>query len=120
MEPRLAHDRIAQPENLEGEINEPRRSRFGIVFKGGEAKRRVFLEIGLARIDQPIEMRPRQRELADRGGQRLDDDMMTDGAALVGDGDVLAPPLEADLSEHRLSDALAHPCNLVIEGVKRE
>ena len=59
-------------------------------------------------------------QLADRRGQRLDDRMTADSAAVESGGDVLAPPLQPDLAEHRLGDALAHPCNLVVEGVKRE
>src|SRR6478736_589953 len=45
---------------------------------------------------------------------------MADRTAFKGGGDIFAPPLEPDLAEHRLSDAFAHPCNLVVEGVKRE
>src|SRR2546423_11168809 len=45
---------------------------------------------------------------------------MADRAAFKGGGDIFAPPLQPDLAEHRLGDALAHPCNLVVEGVKRE
>ena len=89
-------------------------------FERGKARRRLIIEIGLARLDQPIEMRASQRELADRTGQRLGDRVMADGAALERGGDIFAPPLQPDLAEHRLGDALAHPCNLVIEGVKRE
>ncbi len=65
-------------------------------------------------------MRPGQRELADRAGERLGDRVMADRPALKGGGDIFAPPLQPDLAEHRLRDALAHPCNLVVEGVKRE
>src|SRR5437764_85521 len=46
--------------------------------------------------------------------------MTAEGAPLESGGNVLAPPLEPDPSEHRLGDGLADPCNLVIEGVKRK
>src|ERR1700693_2499245 len=45
---------------------------------------------------------------------------MSDRTGSKGGRDILEPPLEADLAEHRLRDALAHPCNLVVEGVKRK
>src|SRR5437763_6924492 len=32
----------------------------------------------------------------------------------------LAPPLQADLTQHRLADGLTHPRDFVVEGVKRE
>src|SRR6516162_4365288 len=65
-------------------------------------------------------MLSRQREAADRSRQYFNDGMTAHGPALESDGDVLAPPLQANLSQHRLGDALAHSCNLVVEGVKRE
>src|SRR5947208_16717280 len=38
----------------------------------------------------------------------------------IGGAQHLAPPLQADLTQHRLADGLTHPRDFVIEGVKRE
>src|SRR5205807_6481100 len=50
--PRLLRRRIAHAEDLEGEIDEPRGRGLGVVFEGGEARRRLVFEITLAGIDQ--------------------------------------------------------------------
>src|SRR5215470_13515699 len=116
----LSGGRVSHVEYLEHEIDQPRRGRFGIVFEGGESRRLRMFQILLARVDKAVEMLARQREVADRSRHRLDDGMMANGTTREGGADVLTPPLQADLAEHRLGDAFAHSCNLVVEGVKRE
>src|SRR6516164_3305417 len=111
---------VAHVEYVEHEIDQPRRGCFSIVFEGGEGRRLRVFQILLACVDEAVEMLARQREVADRSRDRLNDGMMTNGTTREGGGDVLAPPLQADLAEHRLGDAFAHSCNLVVEGVKRE
>jgi len=55
MQPGLAGKGIAYPEDLKGEVDEPRRGRFGIILQGREAGPRNLAEIAFTRIDQPIE-----------------------------------------------------------------
>src|SRR5215831_20488751 len=96
---------VSHVEYLEHEIDQPRRRRFGITFEGGEGRRLRVFQILLACVDKAVEMRARQREVADRSRHRPGDGMMANGTTREGGGDVLPPPLQADLAEHRLGDA---------------
>jgi len=111
---------VADTEGLEGQIDEPRRGRFGIFLQGIEAGQRLLDKVLLPRIDQPVKMSSRQTVCPDRSGQRFDDGVAAHRPALEGGGDILAPPLQSNLAEHRLADRFAHPGNLVVERVKRE
>src|SRR5213595_3334145 len=46
--------------------------------------------------------------------------MLARRGAGIGGIDDLAPPLQADLPEHRLGDRLAYPGDLIVEGIERE
>src|SRR5207253_1665921 len=52
--------------------------------------------------------------------QRDRDEMVPWRLAGEDRGDDLAPPLQPDLTQHRLGYGLAHPRDLVIEGIKRQ
>src|SRR5262252_9691092 len=106
---RLIGGPITNPESLEGQVDQLRRGRFGMAFKCDKVRRRLSSEIALPGVDQPIEMALRQRELADCGGQPLHDRVSAHRAPLEGGRDVLAPPLQADLAQHWLRDALPYP-----------
>jgi len=120
MAPGVARGVVVGAQDLEGEIDQPRRTRLSIGFEVGKAFGRVAVEIVIAGVDQPLEVLPRRPVLVDGGGQRFDDGMAPERAALVHSGDGLAPPFEADPAEGWFRDPFAHPCNLVVEGVERE
>src|SRR5665213_2932433 len=85
-----------------------------------EAGGRIGVEIALARVDQPVERITAQPAPADHLGNRLGDVVPPRLAAGKRRLNRLAPPLQADLPEHRLAHALAHAGDLIVEGVKRE
>ena len=120
MTPGLEGGAIAHPQRLERERHQVRRGTLGIIFERRQAGWRAFGEIRLARVDQPVEIGPGKPQPADRDGQRLDDVMAAHAAIGKRGGDVFTPPFEPDTAQHRLGYDLAHPCNLVVEGVKRE
>src|SRR5262252_9344310 len=115
---RLIGGPITNPESLEGQVDQLRRGRFGMAFKCDKVRRRLSSEIALPGVDQPIEVALRQPEFTDCVGQSLHNRVSAHGAPLEGGRDVLSPPLQTDLPEHRLGDGLRYPCNLVVEGVK--
>src|SRR6266852_36029 len=69
----LAGRFIACIEDFEGEPDKARGCVFGIEFESGYAGGRVIREIGLARVDQSVEVIARQIMAANSGGERLDD-----------------------------------------------
>ncbi len=112
--------RFGDSEHLERKIEQSGGGALGIVLERGQVCRRLVGEVALAGVDHPIEMRAGQRKLADRRGERRGHLMRPRRRAMKRGVDDLAPPLQADLPEHRLGDALAHPRDLVVEGVERE
>ena len=68
VERRLTDDRGTHAKDLKGEIDQPRRTRFGIVFEVRKALWPLAVEILLAGIDKPLEMFPCHQVLADGRG----------------------------------------------------
>src|SRR5215472_13336267 len=85
----LSGGRVAHVEYLEHEVDQPRRGCFSIIFEGGEGRRLCVFQILLACVDKAVEMRARQREVADRSRHRLGDGMMANGTTRESGGDVL-------------------------------
>src|SRR6266478_6495471 len=93
MASRLAGSFIAHIEDFESEPDEARGGIFGIEFEHCYAGRRLFCEIGLARVDQSVEVIARQVMAAYSGGERLDDLVLAQRQAAIDRIDRLAPPL---------------------------
>ena len=56
MQAGVASGSIVRSENLQRQIDEPCRGCLGIVLKRGEGRWRLVRKIGLAPVDQPIEV----------------------------------------------------------------
>src|SRR5581483_2946402 len=94
--------------------------RLDVSLKVAEFGEGFVEEVALAAVDQPIKRRPAKVIAADRLGQRGRYFVPPGRAAVIRGLDDLAPPLQADLPEHRLAHALAHPRDFVIESVERK
>src|SRR5713226_866688 len=92
MASRLAGRFIAHIEDFESEPDEARGGVFGIVFESGYAGGRIIREIGLARVDQSVEVIARQIMAANSGGERLDDLVPSHWQVAIDRIDRVAPP----------------------------
>src|SRR5258708_11777152 len=111
---------IARVEDCEGEADEPSGGILGVEFERVEAGGRLLVEIGLARVDQSVEMVTRQIVAPDCGGEGLDHLVLAQGQTAIDRIDRLAPPLQPDAAEERLMHDLARLRHPEIEAVEAD
>lgn len=119
MLPRLLGHFIGDAQDTERKLRKAAAAFLRISHQVSQGIGRPVVEIPLARIDYAVKKGTRQCVAPDSQGQRLGD-LMATRLALVAFRDSVAPPLQADLSQHRFRNSLAGARDLGIESVKRE
>jgi hypothetical protein len=116
---RRAPAALPRAQNLEGEGRQARRCSLGVGQQGIHVLGRALVEVVLAGLQKPLEMGVAEAESLHRLGEG-GHEVVARRRAGIDVPDRLAPPLEADQSEHGFGHGLGDHGDLEVEGVERE